>query len=112
MNAMRAGKSGTLTLAKMMKRCVAIVGLSLALSAGANVAQAQPSAPQPPSKDEFVPVNELPPQEKLPAAQFLIVAYSIVWIGVTGYVWSLWRRLGKVEQELVQVARPAAGRGR
>jgi hypothetical protein len=68
-----------------VKRCAVIAGLSLTLCAGVAVAQTQPP-PRPPASDEFVPVND--------------------------YVWSLWRRLGKVEQELVQVTKPSAGRGR
>lgn len=95
-------------------RGAAIAGLCLALwTGGVTAASAFEAAQAPPAaRDEFVPVNELPPQERLPAAQFLIVAYSIVWLGLTGYVWSMWTRLGKVEQELVQVIKPAAGRGR
>ena len=33
-----------------------------------------------PAQDEFVPVDELPPQEQLPAAPLLIAAYSVAWI--------------------------------
>jgi CcmD family protein len=99
---------------RQIGRVAAIVGLSLALwTSGVTAASAfQAAQPPPAAKDEFVPVNELPPEEKLPAATFLIVAYSIVWLGLTGYVWSLWRRLGKVEQELVQVTNPSSRRGR
>lgn len=94
-------------------RAAAIAALSLALWTGGATASAfQAAQPKPPAQDEFVPINELPPQERLPAATFLIVAYSIVWLGLTGYVWSLWRRMGKVEQELAQVANPSAARRR
>jgi CcmD family protein len=61
---------------------------------------AQPTTPPRPAQDEFVPVSDLPESEKLPAAPFLIAAYTIVWLVLLLYVWSLWRRLSQVEQEL------------
>jgi CcmD family protein len=112
-----SGRNGLGRIAqRSIAKAAAIAGLCLALSTGGitvSPAFAAAQQPKPPAaQDEFVPINELPPQEKLPAAQFLIVAYSIVWLGLTGYVWSMWRRLGKVEQELAQVANPATGRRR
>jgi CcmD family protein len=68
-------------------------------------ASAQPQPKQTPpraAQDEFVPVEDLPESEKLPAAPFLIAAYSIVWLVLLVYVWSLWRRLTHVEHELKQ----------
>jgi CcmD family protein len=59
----------------------------------------RPSRPRA-AQDEFVPVSDLPDSEKLPAAPFLIAAYTIVWLVLLLYVWSLWRRLTRVEQEL------------
>jgi CcmD family protein len=52
-----------------------------------------------------VPLGELPPQEQLPAAALLIAAYSVAWIVVGGYLFSIWRRMGRVEQELAEVSR-------
>ena len=66
---------------------------------------AQEQPPKRPAQDEFVPISELPPQEQLPAAPLLIAAYSVAWIVVAGYLFSLWRRMGKVEQELAEVSR-------
>ena len=66
--------------------------------------QAQ-QAPQKPAEDEFLPVTELPPEERLPAAPLLIAAYSVSWIAVAGYLFSIWRRLGRVEQEIADVSR-------
>jgi CcmD family protein len=66
-----------------------------------------PSRP-PAAQDEFVPVNDLPESEKLPAAPYLIAAYTIVWLVLLLYVWSLWRRLTQVEQELKQAVQSAA----
>jgi CcmD family protein len=59
----------------------------------------------PPQIEGFVPVDTLPPTEQLPAARLLIVAYAFVWVVAFGYMWSLWRRLGKVEGELQQLAK-------
>jgi CcmD family protein len=64
------------------------------------LAQTQPRAAQ----DEFVPISELPPDDRLPAAPLLIGAYAFVWVALMVYLWSLWRKLGRVEQELAQVA--------
>jgi len=59
----------------------------------------------PPGQSEFVPVNELPTAEKLPAAPFLIAAYAFVWVAVLFYLWTIWRRLNKVEADLDALAR-------
>jgi CcmD family protein len=89
-----------------------LLGLMLISSPAA--AQPQQPPPQPPSspapaaRDEFVPVTDLPDSEKLPAAPYLIAAYTIVWLVLLGYVWSVWRRLTLVEQELKQAVRDHA----
>lgn len=70
------------------------------------LAQQQPPAGgAPPQIEGFVPVDTLPATEQFPAAPLLIAAYAFVWLAVFGYVWSLWRRLGKVEGELQQLAK-------
>lgn len=51
-------------------------------------------------QDGFVPVNSLPPTEQLPAAPLLVTAYAFVWVALMVYLWSIWRRLGKVEAEM------------
>lgn len=52
-----------------------------------------------------MPIDELPPEDRLPAAPFLIAAYSIVWILAFGYFWSLTRRMEAVERDLAGLAR-------
>ena len=69
-----------------------------------HVAQTQPA------QDEFVPIDELPPEDQLPAAPLLIAAYAFAWIALLIYIWSLWRRLGLVERELADVARRISNR--
>jgi CcmD family protein len=57
-----------------------------------------------PATEEFVPVDQLPAEEQLPAAPLLVAAYAVVWIAVVGYLWSIWRRLQRVEAELARLA--------
>lgn len=62
-------------------------------------------AAQPPAQEGFVPVDQLPDQEQLPAAPLVAAAYGVAWGAVLVYVWFLWRRLARVERELADVAR-------
>jgi CcmD family protein len=57
------------------------------------------AAQAPAGQSGFVPVESLPPSEQLPAAPLLIAAYAFVWIAVMVYVFSIWRRLNKVEAD-------------
>ncbi len=54
---------------------------------------------QPPQVNEYVPVTG-PPTETVPAAPLLIGVYIIVWLGLMLYVWTIWRRLARVETEM------------
>ena len=66
------------------------------------------SAQQPPPKaaqDEFVPIDQLPPGEQLPAAPLLIAAYSVAWLAVAGYLFSIWRRLDRVDRDIADAGR-------
>jgi len=71
------------------------------------VASATVVAIQPPPVEEFVPIGELPEEDRLPAAPFLVSAYSLVWIFAFGYFWMLSRRLSVVERELNDLAKRA-----
>jgi CcmD family protein len=53
-----------------------------------------------PGQSEFKPVTEIPASEQLPSAPLVIAAYAFVWLAFLVYVWMMWRKLGKVEQEL------------
>jgi CcmD family protein len=53
-----------------------------------------------PGQSEFQPVTEVPASEQLPSAPLVIAAYAFVWLAFLVYVWMMWRKLGKVEQEL------------
>ena len=83
---------------KGIVRALGIVALSLACLAGPAAAYAQP--PQPQQQDGFEPIEDLPPQDQLPAAPLLIAAYSFVALALFTYLISVSRRLGRVQHEL------------
>jgi CcmD family protein len=60
-------------------------------------------AQQPEQQNEFIPIDQLPPQDQLPAAPLLIAAYAIVMLALFVYVVSVARRLGSVQRELERV---------
>jgi CcmD family protein len=66
-------------------------------------------------QSEFVPVTEIPASEQLPSAPLVIAAYAFVWAAFLFYAWTMWQKLGKVEQELgtlsAQLAKPRSARG-
>lgn len=87
----------------MTRRLYAVVGivlLSAQLFALRAAAGQTPAGQAPPGQGEFLPIDQLPPSEQLPAAPLLITAYAFVWIAVFFYVWTVWRRLNKVEAEM------------
>jgi len=63
---------------------------------------------QPPAaQGEYVPANPSTATEQLPAANLLIPAYAFVWVAAMVYVWTIWRRLNKVEADLHALERKA-----
>jgi CcmD family protein len=100
----------------LIARVARTLTLTLLLAAGlAPVVRAQsaPAAQGPATtaaQEEYVPIDELPDSEKLPAAPFLISAYVIVWGALLVYVWTLWKRLGRVEADLREARRTSATR--
>ena len=66
----------------------------------------------PAGQEEFVPIDELPPEDQLPAAPLLVTGYAFAWLAIFGYLWSIWRRLSHVERELSEVGRFAEDRPR
>ena len=56
---------------------------------------------QPPAgQTEFVPVAPGTATEHLPAGPLLVAAYAFVWVATMFYLWTIWRRLNKVETEM------------
>lgn len=71
-------------------------------------------AQQPPERQsEYVPVDTLPQQERMPAAPLLIGAYVVVLLAFFGYVLSVAKRLQKVQAEIerLDADMKKAGRG-
>jgi CcmD family protein len=58
----------------------------------------------PAGQGAFVPVDSVPLSDQLPAAPLLITAYAFVWVAVMFYLWTIWRRLNKVEDEMRALA--------
>jgi CcmD family protein len=88
--------------------CVILVVAALLPPAAAVVFAQQPGQP---ATEEFVPIDQLPVDEQLPAAPLLVAAYAVVWVGLLGYFWVMWRRLQKVEAELASIEARMSGRG-
>jgi CcmD family protein len=82
----------------MIKRLMWSVFATLAFAAPALAVQA------PAGQTGFVPMNSLPPADQLPAAPLLIAAYAFVWLAVMVYVFSIWKRMNKVEDEMRALA--------
>jgi CcmD family protein len=87
----------------MMRRTLAAAwttAVTLALTA------ARAFAFQPPAgQSEFVPAKDLPPTEGIPAAPLLVTAYAFIWVAVLFYLWTIWRRLNKVEADMRALSR-------
>jgi hypothetical protein len=84
-----------------MFRRVIIGVLSLLLVAAQAVAQQPPNA----GLDGFVPAQSLPPTEQLPAAPLLIGSYAFFLVLMMFYLWTIWRRIGRVEKEMHDLER-------
>jgi CcmD family protein len=61
--------------------------------------------PPPPGQDGFVAAKDLPATESIPAAPLLVAAYAIIWVAAVFYLWTIWRRLNKVEADIQALAR-------
>lgn len=82
-------------------RIVMLVLVTLTtVAAGASALFAQPAPQAQASQDEFVPAKTLPAQDQIPAANLVMAAYGFVWALLLVYVWTVWRRLMKVEREM------------
>lgn len=48
----------------------------------------------------FVPVTGGPQIEQIPAAPLVIASYAFFLLLMVFYLWTIWRRIGKVEAEM------------
>lgn len=86
----------------MLKRLVLVLSLMTLVAAPVRALQAPTT-----SQEKFVPIDQLPATEKLPAAPFLISAYAIVWLIAMFYIWTIWQRVNKLETEFRTLERRA-----
>lgn len=84
----------------MMKRAFAAVVVLWMLASPGGPDDPRLYAQQPQQQGEFVPIEELPPQDQLPAAPLLVIAYAFVVLALLGYVVSVARRVGGVQRDL------------
>jgi hypothetical protein len=84
----------------MLKRLQAFLFVS-ALSVASVFAQPR----QEPARDQYLPIDQLPPSERMPSAPFVIAAYAVIWALAMFYLWTIWRRTAKVEDDLHALAR-------
>ena len=62
--------------------------------------QQQPTIPE-----GFQPVTGAPASEQIPAAPLVIAAYAFFLLLMIFYLWTIWRRIGKVESEMQALER-------
>ena len=82
----------------MSRTRVLIVLIVTMLVIGAGYAEAFQQPPE-----GFVPVEQLPTDEGIPAAPLVAAAYAVAWGAVLFYVWTVWRRLSRVQRELAEL---------
>lgn len=66
--------------------------------------QQQPTIPE-----GFVPVTGAPASEQIPAAPLVIASYAFFLLLMVFYLWTIWRRIGKVESEMQALERRQGG---
>jgi hypothetical protein len=93
-----------------MLRVTATLLMTLLLTVPA-FAQA-PSGQAPAGQDGFVPASSLPPGQELPAAPLVLASYASFLLLMMFYLWTIWRRIDRVEKELSDLRRRQGVPGR
>jgi len=83
-----------------MRTLAAVVLTLMCVSVALTAQTPPPSGQAPKNQGEYVPIDQLPPQDQLPAAPLLIAAYSFALIVFFLYVVSLARRLTSVQRDV------------
>lgn len=73
--------------------------------AAVSVVQVFAQPPVEPAREQYLPIDQLPPSERMPSAPFVIAAYAAIWFIAMFYLWTIWKRTGKLESELQALAR-------
>jgi len=84
-----------------MVRRVCNMLLGVLLIAGPAWAQQPPNAGQ----SGFVPLDSMPPREQIPAAPLLLSSYAFFLVLMLFYLWTIWRRISKVERDMQDLER-------
>ena len=79
---------------RILIRAIAVVFV-LTMQVSPLAAQTQPR-----QQEEFTPIDQLPPQEQLPAAPLLVGAYAFVLLMLFGYLVMVSRRLSTIRSEV------------
>ena len=82
---------------RLIRIVILLVGVATVVPG--TVAAFQPQPPQP-AQEEFVPLDQLPPEAQLPAAPMVIAAYVFVWVAFVVYIFTIVKRIRKVEVDL------------
>lgn len=98
------------SIRRLRRLAVAVLFVASCWAAAPLAAETQP--PPNPAQEGFVPIDQLQPKEQLPAAPLVMAAYAVAWVVIFGYVWSIWRRLNRVEQEIASVSQRVSGGAR
>jgi hypothetical protein len=83
-----------------MRTLAAVVLMLMCVSAPLKAQAPQPSGQAPKNQSEYTPIDQLPPEDRLPAAPLLIAAYSFVMVVFFLYIVSLARRLTSVQRDV------------
>jgi hypothetical protein len=89
----------------MLRRAIGAC-LSVAFSSASLLAQ--------PGQEGFAPVTGAPVTEQIPAAPLVISSYAFFLVLLFVYLWTIWRRIGKVEADMRALERrqPEGGQRR
>lgn len=89
----------------LRRRALGALALGVVVGAAAGAGGLDAAQPPPTAAQEgFVPMDDIPPEDQMPAAPLVAAAYAAVWAIAVGYLWTIWRRLGAVEADLADVA--------
>ena len=86
----------------MIRRVSALV-LMLLTSGWLSAAQLGAQVQQPPNDFRKMSDADLANAEKIPAANLVYGAYAFVWIALLAYVFVLWQRIRKAEQDVADL---------